>query len=260
MSHQSKNSQKNNRRHKIIRRGHRWVGYSVLVFVLILSITGLILNHTEKLDLNQIIINNKVVSALYNQPAPKTPPTSFRHGRLWLSWLEGRLYLDGKFIARNNEPPLGFAHQKKLVVVGSKSHISLYLADGSAVETLDLSSLPGKVLAFGQSDNGDVLITTASGNYAADSDFIAWQKLPATVGFTPDHPLATPAKIRKKILQDFRGPGISLYRLILDLHSGRIFGFLGPYLMDLAAIGLIILGITGLIQRRRPTKDKQKRK
>jgi uncharacterized iron-regulated membrane protein len=43
----------------------------------------------------------------------------------------------------------------------------------------------------------------------------------------------------------FRGEGLSLSRIILDLHSGRFFGVIGVILYDLAAICLVILGITG---------------
>lgn len=257
MPHKRKTRQRNSRRQKIIRRGHRWIGYSSLFFVVILSITGLILNHTGKLNLNQQKVSGGVISALYNM-SPTIPARHFRHGRQWLSWLEGRLYLDGVFLATNSEPPVGFARQGDLVIVGSPTHLALYLTDGSVVETMDLSSLPGEITAFGQSGTGEVIITTAQGNYRADSDFIAWEKLPDSITFTPDHTRKAPEQITEKILQDFQGRGISLYRLVLDLHSGRIFGTFGPYFMDLAAISLIILGITGLIQRKRSAKDRKK--
>jgi len=257
MPHKRKTRQRNSKRQKMIRRGHRWIGYGSLFFVVILSITGLILNHTAKLNLNQQKVHGEVISSLYNL-SPTTAPRHFRHGKLWLSWLEGRLYLDGIFLAANSEPPIGFARQDGLIIVGSRTHLSLYLTDGSVVETMDLSSLPGEITAFGQSATGAVVITTAGGNYTADSDFISWHRLPDDVVFIPDHARKAPEQITKKILQDFHGQGITLYRLILDLHSGRILGSFGPYLMDLAAISLVILGITGLIQRKRTTKDRKK--
>ncbi len=34
-------------------------------------------------------------------------------------------------------------------------------------------------------------------------------------------------------------------RLLLDLHTGRFFGHLGPYVMDLAAILLLLLAVSG---------------
>ncbi|MBL1432554.1 MAG: hypothetical protein COB94_003805 [Gammaproteobacteria bacterium] len=39
---------------------------------------------------------------------------------------------------------------------------------------------------------------------------------------------------------------ISWERMLLDLHSGRVFGRYGIYVMDFAAIGLLVLSCTGL--------------
>lgn len=258
MPHKSKNKPGNNNWRKIIRRWHRWIGYGSLVLVFILSLTGLILNHTEKLTLNRIMVSNDVISSLYSLSPPEELPVHYRRGKHWLSWLGTRLYLDGNFIGHSSEAPVGFARQDDLVIVGTKTRIFLYLPDGSLVETLDSSSLPGEINGFGQSEGGAVLIMTSSGNYLSDSDFISWKRLPDNFTFTPDRIREAPELITQKIVQDFRGQGITLYRLVLDLHSGHILGSFGTYLMDLAAISLIILGITGLIQHKR--KDRQKRK
>jgi len=51
---------------------------------------------------------------------------------------------------------------------------------------------------------------------------------------------------REQLLAAFRGNGLKLERVILDLHSGRIFGRYGVYLMDFAAIALLWLSLSGL--------------
>jgi hypothetical protein len=40
-------------------------------------------------------------------------------------------------------------------------------------------------------------------------------------------------------------PGISLERLLADLHSGRILGREGPLLVDLLGLALAALGLSG---------------
>ncbi len=50
------------------------------------------------------------------------------------------------------------------------------------------------------------------------------------------------------------GGGLPLERVVLDLHSGRLFGWLGPYVMDAAALGLLIVAITGLLLAARPPR------
>lgn len=41
-------------------------------------------------------------------------------------------------------------------------------------------------------------------------------------------------------------PGLTVDRVILDIHSGRFFGTLGPWVMDAMAVLFIILSVTGV--------------
>lgn len=260
MSRQQRNNKQANNSglsQKTLRRWHRWVGYTSLFFVLILSITGLILNRAEKLDLNQIMIKNEFVSSLYGL-SPSSPPLHFKVRGHWMTWLEGRVYLDSKLIAKNTDRLIGGAVLDDLIIVGTKNSLSLYMKDGSLMETLDSSSLPGQITAIGQSATDGVLIETSNGNYMADDDFISWEKLSTEFNLSPDRTVQPPAQITEKIMQDFKGQGVTLSRLILDLHSGHIMGSFGPYLMDLAAISLIFLGFTGLMKRKRTDKDRRR--
>ena len=68
----------------------------------------------------------------------------------------------------------------------------------------------------------------------------------------------------EELLVAYRGNGLKLERVILDLHSGRIFGSYGLYLMDAAAIALLWLSLSGLwvwsSRRRKMRKKKHYRK
>ena len=68
----------------------------------------------------------------------------------------------------------------------------------------------------------------------------------------------------EQLLVAYRGNGLKLERVILDLHSGRIFGDYGVYLMDAAAIALLWLSFSGLwvwnSRRRKMLRKKHYRK
>ena len=53
--------------------------------------------------------------------------------------------------------------------------------------------------------------------------------------------------MRQNILRQYRGHGLSLERLLLDFHSGRIFGPAGVVIYDLLALVLGFLAISGLV-------------
>lgn len=244
---------------KTLRRWHRWVGYSALILVLILSITGLILNRTEKFNLNNITVNNPYILSLYGL-SPKTPPVQFKEGPIWLSWLDGRLYLNSTLIGQNTDLPLGIAAPGKLIIVASKDHLSLYSADGSLIETLGKNALPGQITALGITKTNKIFIESGGKNFIADENYISWQNSLNSEEILWSHPQAAPKAITEQILQDFQGQGVSLYKIILDLHSGNIFGSLGSYLMDLAAISLIFLCFTGLMKRRPNNNGRRNKK
>ena len=45
----------------------------------------------------------------------------------------------------------------------------------------------------------------------------------------------------------WRGRGLTVERMVLDLHSGRIFDMPGVLFMDLVALCMIVLGLSGLL-------------
>jgi len=246
-------------RRQPLRKWHRWIGYISFFFVLILCITGLILNRTESLGLNQITLKNAFISSLYGT-SPNAPPVHYFSDGHWISWLDSRLYLNGDFMENNAPYPLGATHLGDLIIIGARDQLSLYLKDGSLVETINISHLPGEILALGKTAQGKFYMESKAGIFTSDAGLTAWSPALESLKFTPSLARPAPQQLDEKILLEFQGQGISLYRLTLDLHSGHIMGPYGSYLMDFAAICLIFLGITGFMQRRPSDKGRQKKK
>ena len=60
-----------------------------------------------------------------------------------------------------------------------------------------------------------------------------------------DHPIILSA-YNMNVSEELRGKGINLERLILDLHTGSLFGFSGKLISDLAAIAMIFVTLSGV--------------
>jgi hypothetical protein len=59
---------------------------------------------------------------------------------------------------------------------------------------------------------------------------------------------STPAKLstgERQAYENVLTPGVSVQQLLLDLHSGRFAGRYGPLVVDLLALLLAILSLTG---------------
>jgi hypothetical protein len=75
-------------RRRRLRRGHRWVGLSLVIFVLFLSISGITLNHSVDLELDQRYVSWPWLLAAYGLDVP-APAASFADsGQILVhSWL-----------------------------------------------------------------------------------------------------------------------------------------------------------------------------
>ncbi len=58
-------------------------------------------------------------------------------------------------------------------------------------------------------------------------------------------PGVLPTGLEQDLLYLYRGKGLSLERLLLDLHSGRLLGNAGVYIVDVAALLFIFLALSG---------------
>lgn len=66
------------------------------------------------------------------------------------------------------------------------------------------------------------------------------------VNFTGQSPAPIPDNIRASILKRYRGQGMPVSRILLDIHTGRFFGKIGTWLMATASILFLMLSLSGL--------------
>jgi hypothetical protein len=224
---------------------HRRLGLVTAVVVLLLAVTGILLNHAHRFGLDQVQVTANWMLRWYGFP-PVEKPLSYRVGDYWVSWTGSRLYLQDKPVIRTNTAPVGataatgemlsVAFPDMLVVVGPNSEL---------VELMGAESLPGKLERIGITDGGMLVVATAQGSFTADANFIAWR--PASTQAEWSRAEEAPAALLEHLSTAERGSGLSVERLLQDLHSGRIVGSWGPWFMDAAAIVFVILAITGII-------------
>ena len=113
-------------------------------------------------------------------------------------------------------------------------------------DRLGQENLPEPIRRFGSKDD-TFFIDTPNGQFKTTASFLSWTPVPSTSKQVAwSSPRATPAAVRKQLLDTYHGEGISLQQLLLDLHSGRIMR-IGPWISDLSALAILLLVISGLI-------------
>jgi hypothetical protein len=236
-------------RRRRLRRGHRWVGLSLVIFIVFLSISGITLNHSVDLELDRRYVSWSWLLDAYGLEVPD-PAASFADSGHRATLLGGRLFLDGRDIGHQESVLAGIASLGSLVVVAGERTVYLLTETGDFVEAIDLGSeLNGPIEQLGRS--GDRAILKSAGKlYRSDPDialFEAWEEESSDHWSVATRPNATEMAVLETA---WRGRGVTIERLLLDLHSGRVFGSAGPLFMDVVAILFIVMSISGLVLSR----------
>jgi|TARA_R100000789_G_scaffold38975_1_gene41104 hypothetical protein len=224
------------------RRWHRWLGLLVALPVLVLSVTGVLLNHIESLDWADDPLPSWLARS-YGVPLSEQIHGSQVDGH-WYAQTGERLFMDGSAVASCLAPFQGAVAAQGLTVAGCGGDL-LLLQGSEQVERLR----PGQgVPAFTRLGvAGEALVLETENRLLR----FGLENLNSVVLAVPDwqpvviEPL--PAVLQPRLQAASVPESLNWQRLLQDLHAGRVFGWAGQLVMDLAALLLVILALTGVI-------------
>ena len=227
------------------RSWHRRIGLVIAALVAVLAITGLLLNHGDRLGLDRIRVVTGWVVDWYGL-TPVDDPVHFRAGEHWVSWIDGAVYANGRRVGDARGTARGAVALDSLVAMATSEALVIFTGDGELVERLGTSFLPGAIARVGTAGSQDrIVIRTQEVQFASDSDLLTWSPFEDEVIWSQT---GTPTEAVLNVqLAAYRGQGLPLSRVLLDLHSGRLFGSAGAAVMDAAAIFLLVLVATGIV-------------
>jgi hypothetical protein len=230
--------------HRRVLLWHRWLGLASVPFVLLLVVTGVVLERTDKLELDQRHVTDEWLLTWYGV-TPPDDPVSYQVSGQWVSWLAGTLYLDGRSVQQSDTALTGAVALGPAIVASTEDALYLFTTDGELVEKVTPIGVDGAIDAITVGPDDDLFIRIDGGVFASNIDMAVWR---ATVDGTVVWPTSRPEPdaIHAAIVQSYRGMGLPWERVLLDLHSGRLLGFAGPYLMDGAALLLLLLSASGI--------------
>lgn len=225
-------------------RWHRRLGVFAAFFVLVLVATGVVLNHSSDLELDDSFVDWPWLIEAYGDHSTDLP--AFQLGERWLSRAaNGRVYLDAQEVAQCNGTLVGALQVDELLYAGCAEELLLITTAGELVESVSASiGLPVPLQAIGLI--GPKVAVQTSGSWRlADLDRMDFSAR-APAGEVVIRQLFSdrlPDSIREKIpAQD---QWLTWERLLLDLHSGRVLGTGGVLLVDAVGVLLGSLAMSG---------------
>lgn len=221
---------------------HRYAGLAGALLVVWLATTGLLLNHSDHLDLANRHVSQNWLLSLYGIAPPSQIEGLLVDGH-WVAESGNRAYLDGRFIGAGNV--VGAASTAFGLIVAFPDRLHLYLDGGELVEALPFTATAAPLSDVIVMNEGVVLV---AGNdaFLANEDFTKF-----TPTRTPDvrgtELLLLPEDVAQAVRVDVLHHSLTWERVLLDLHAGRMFGGAGVWLADIAALLLLLLAVTGVI-------------
>jgi uncharacterized iron-regulated membrane protein len=223
---------------------HRRIGLVAALLLAWLAISGVLLNHTETLGLDRRYVGAAWLLDWYGIEGPGEI-TGFRVGGHWLTQVGERLYWNDRPLPGEYRRLSGAVLVNGEIAAATAAEILLLTQDGRLAEILDSAhGVPDGIEQVGL-DDGHLLVRTRERVYAAGTGMMRWR---GTRPQDPEwaRPTEVPEALRARLSADYRGRVLTLERVLLDLHSGRLPGPGGVVLMDLAAVSLLLLAGIGV--------------
>ena len=220
---------------------HRWVGLTAAIFLIILTVTGIGLQHPNTFGLSQRFVQNETILSWYGLKMGKVD-TAFRLGESYLVLSDGEVYWQNSNLLQV-ESLTGAALADNLLVFTDAFYY--YLFDATTAEPIEQSKAPAIISQSGVVD----------GRLVFRSQTSWFEFIEATTQFTEAtpvdskqliQPVTLPIEVEQQLNQAKISHIISWEQLLTDIHTGRLFGGLGTLLIDLAALAILLLAITGL--------------
>ncbi len=231
-----------------LHKWHRRIGLLASAFIVFLVITGIALQHSDDFNLNTQYLSSSWLLKYYG--IKPNPITTYQLGNQTISHAGESVYLSGKPITHEVTAIHGaikhVADTNSEIIIASLNSLIVIDLEGHIIDEITTQDgLQEAPIGIALSKNNTPVVRGINTYWESLGDLTSWQKLqgphPRWVA-----PAITLPALRQVIESHDMSKQINLERFLLDAHSGRVFGKFGIYIIDVAAILLLILSITGI--------------
>jgi len=224
---------------------HRLTGLTVILFLLFFATTGMLLNHSDQLHMDKRSLDYNWLLRLYSI-GPSQSPLAYTVDDAWLARIDDRLYFNERELPLRSESLLGLVRSGGVYIAALPDSLLLMTGEGEIIEKVTpVNGLPEGLQKLGKLDEELFIIATTNGFYANNAELDGWREISAPVT-SWSMPEQLPAAKLRAILSLYRGAGLTLERVLLDLHSGRLLGRWKIIIVDVVALLLIISALSGV--------------
>lgn len=234
-----------------LRQWHRRVGLFAFLFMGWLGFSGFLLNQSVSWGLDAVRVKATSVMAMYGLYT-EVPDTGYINGEHWLVTTTENTVVDARPLSLRIPSPVGMAvmedADQTYIYIATESSLSIFDNDLMKLDELSDYMLPvaaiERIGSLTKSAGESGVVILGESAYIS-TDGISWDRLDSTEAVQ----WSTPQKLTdpiKESVEPFARPSVPLEQVLIDLHSGRMFGTLGTYLVNLVGFSAMGLSVTGV--------------
>ena len=225
---------------------HGRLGVTAALFVLVLAITGFCLNHTSGWGLDKKPIMQGFLLELYGVPEFSLSESFPLQGG-FISRVNKRVFFNGTEFGACDDRLHGAVALSQYSVIACGGHLLLFSSGFTLIEDIGSGVELPSVHRLGVFHD-ELYFDGKAGVFLMDIDTLAWRELrqpPENISWSSAQ--RPPDELRRTLVDAFMNKDITYERLLLDIHSGRILGSWGVYLVDIMAVFFVLLAASGLV-------------
>ncbi len=231
----------------VLRKWHQRAGLFACVFMIWLGASGFALNQSADWGLDAIRLDASWLMNMYGLH-PEPPKTGYYADQNWLAQTSERTILNGMPLQEMIPSPLGMAaggtSATPLLFIASSDRVVVVTPQGARVDELRDYTLPvSAIRRIGSLPSGEVAIQDL--DIYVTTDGLDWRELPLGTPVSWSSPERLQPQMQNQVLP-FARPTMALEQVLIDAHSGRLFGGAGPLVINTVGIAAIFLGISGI--------------
>jgi len=223
--------QKDKKRKNLFRKIHRWIGFSSVVFLLNLAITGILLNHSNDLNLHKKYISSVWLINWYGITSPEgfKCVQAMNHSTQ-LCLVGSIIYKDNSMLIEIDRDLIGLVEIDEFIYVATENEIIIYTTKFELVERLNSANgLPKEITAIGfiLIDNTQYLsFRNNQKTWFFDAENNIW-KISEQIFQPSDKLIAAQPEHLQDLKTNYLNNKISYLKLVQDVHNGRILNISG---------------------------------
>ena len=153
---------------RALRLWHRRIGIVIALILILVSVTGIALNHVTGLRLDRIMIASPAMLALYDIPQASEETVAFKANEHHVTSVGNRLFVDGTQVLGKMGQLVGAAATEQFMAAAEPNRLHLLLNDGQFVESLSLSQIEAPLTGL-TSDGTHFIALTETAAYKGNA-------------------------------------------------------------------------------------------